>query len=505
MPKKTSKRPGKPNKNRSGGPNRVPSDSDKPKRISERSERPARPGERPSRPGERPARPGERPTRVRQEDRPARPARPGERPARPGQRPTKPGERSARPGDRNAPPGRRPFERNQAAEPDTEVETKKLPPEVKLPPRLVDAWRETLIKFSKLPTGTSPKDENRNALAGRILVSQSSDIAHLWEIFTTERGDLTRNLLSTKRLAAAYLGGFHLANAARVQLLLERTEKRTNIKNALIKHRGHIVWNDFGCGTGAVAQTIANKLISWRKEIQADFHLTDTTSTLLDIAEAATKSAAPTFKVLKHKKFIEDTDLETMLRGQDDTLFGYSLGYVWNELKKNKRAQKHLLDLFTGHITQKQDALIVVMEPANQVIARDAMMLRNNLVALGYVPIYPCPTANACPMLDRTRDWCFSEGTWLSPPLMQTIEKNLGIDRSRFSTAAYMFASPKLAGQIMPAGKMSPITVGRPQKISEKGLQIRGIELLICDGKTLSKKPGSAGRNFHMRGMPPIG
>lgn len=499
MPKKTSKRPGKPNKNRNGAQDRSPANSERPNRDNDRPARPAKPGPRPA----RPAKPGTRPSRpARPGERSARPDRLGDRPTRPG----RPGERNNQAADRNAVPGRRPFGKDQAAGPaETEVESKKLPAEVKLPPRLVDAWRETLIKFSKLPNGMNAKDENRNAMAGRILVSQSSDIAHLWEIFTTERGDLTRNLLSTKRLAAAYLGGFHLANAARVQLLLDRTEKRTNIKNAMIKHRGHIVWNDFGCGTGAVAQTIANKLISWRKEIQADFHLTDTTSTLLDIAETATKSAAPTFKVLKHKKFIEDTDLTTMLRGAEDTLFGYSLGYVWNELKKNKRAQKHLLDLFTGHIKQKQDALIVIMEPANQVIARDAMTLRNNLVAMGYVPVYPCPTANACPMLERTRDWCFSEGTWMSPPLMQTIEKNLGIDRSRFSTAAYMFASPKLAGQIMPAGKMSPITVGRPQKISDKGVQIRGIELLICDGKTLSKKPGSAGRNFHMRGMPPIG
>jgi len=396
----------------------------------------------------------------------------------------------------------RPYDANKLKpkSPD-DTERGHIPAEIKLSTALVNAWRETLIKVSKLPPGTNPKDENRNALAGRILATQSSDISHLWETFTTERGELIKNLLSTKRMAAAYLGGFHLANAARVQMLLDRSEKRSNLKNVIIKHGGHLVWNDFGCGTGAIAQTIAAKIISWKPDIAADFHLTDTTSTLLDIAELATKSSAPSFKVLKHKKAIEATSIETMIKGKDHTLFGYSLGYVWNELKKNNRAQSHLLELFTQHITQKHDVLIVILEPANQIIARDAMSLRNELVTLGYHPVYPCPSSKKCPMLERSRDWCFSEGSWTSPLLMQNIEKNLGIDRSRFSTSAYLFASPTLSGKILPPGKNPPVVVGRPQKISEKGLPIRGFEMLLCDGDKLSKKPGSTGKNFLMRGQ----
>jgi hypothetical protein len=393
----------------------------------------------------------------------------------------------------------RPYDANKLKS-KTDDERVQLPSEIKLPTPLVNAWRETLIKISKLPPGTNPKDENRNALAGRILATQSSDISHLWETFTTERGELIKNLLSTKRMAAAYLGGFHLANAARVQMLLDRAEKRSNLKNVVTKHAGHLVWNDFGCGTGAIAQTIAAKMVSWKPDMAADFHLTDTTSTLLDIAELATRSSAPNFKVLKHKKAIELSSIESMMKGKDHTLFGYSLGYVWNELKKNKKAQSHLLELFGQHIANKHEVLIIILEPANQIIARDAMTLRNDLVAQGYSPIYPCPSSKSCPMLERSRDWCFSEGSWTSPLLMQNIEKNLGIDRSRFSTAAYLFASPELSGKILPTGKISPVVVGRPQKISDKGLPIRGFEMLLCDGDKLFKKPGSTGKNFLMRG-----
>jgi hypothetical protein len=483
-----------------------------PNQPGKRPDKPA--GKRPGKPagnraGYRPGKPAGNRTGKPAGNRPGKPA--GDRTGKPaGNRPGSRPERDHAKGPRHAMTrtGRPEHERKREDSTEPKAEPQRLPPEIKLPNALVEAWRETLIKISKLPPGTNPRDENRNALAGRILASQSKDIAELWATFTTERGGLSKNLLAKKNTAAAYLGGFHLANAARLQMMLDRAERHTNLKRAIVSGIEKVIWNDFGCGTGALAQTVACKLKSWKRDLKADIHLTDTTATLLDIAEKSARAIAPDaadFKVLKHKKAIEETVIEPLLRQTDTrTLHGYSLGYVWNELKRNPRARKLLTDLFRLHVEKGQHALIAILEPANQIIARDAMELRDALVAAGYVPIYPCPGAGPCPMLKRSRDWCYSEGTWTSPPLMQTVEKQLGIDRTKFSTAAYLFASPELAGQILPTGKRPPVVVGRPQKVSAKGLPVRGFELLICNGDSLSKKPGHEGKSFLLRGQHPI-
>jgi hypothetical protein len=139
--------------------------------------------------------------------------------------------------------------------------------------------------------------------------------------------------------------------------------------------------------------------------------------------------------------------------------------------------------------------ILLILEPASQTFASAAMDLRDELTTLGYQPLYPCPSAAACPMRPLSRDWCYSEGLWQQPKIMQTLDKSIGINRQYLSGALLAFASPSVATALRPAAAPAVI-VGRPERA---GLRLAAgkrstapsaptaFDYLLCTGEALRK------------------
>jgi hypothetical protein len=343
-----------------------------------------------------------------------------------------------------------------------------------LPKPLVESWEANVLSLARLPRGTS-RDTHPGTRLAAVIRQEKRVILDLWEIFTQERGELSKRLLSGKREVVAYLTGFHLANAARAQLLLDRLTSRAPAIGAALAGggggSGAIRVHDLGCGTGAFALTLAQQLTgAWRIAPQRlEVHLTDLSGGLLDAAKGGfvalgLDGLAPP---RTHKVGLERLPLDKLAHGDDRTLTSiYSLGYVWNETERNGAARARLRSLFTAHAERGDRALLLVLEPASQHIARAAQTLRDELAGAGWIPLYPCPAATPCPMLERTRDWCFSEGTWRQPQTAIALDRSLGLDRARLVTACYAFATPALAADAAFDAKAlaGGVVVGRPER-----------------------------------------
>lgn len=375
------------------------------------------------------------------------------------------------------------------------------PKGIELPEAIVSHWQETVLALSRLPRGTA-RDQTPQARLNLIMRQEAPAVADLWATFTQDRDELSRHLLSGRRRTVAYLLGFHLANAARMQALLERADTRHGLNAWLRSHNGRLRLHDLGCGTGALAQTIAT--FAGRAGIASehlDVNLIDLNAGLLSAAQDILQHMP--WSVRAHKTPLEKIPLDRFIHNDASTASIYSLGYVWNETERNPAARARLRRLFAGAVERKEKALLAILEPASQLQCRSAMELRDTLVADGWVPLYPCPMATACPMLERARDWCYSEAIWRQPQAMAWLDQRLQLDRARFSSTMMLFATPTVMPRLKPPVSRA-VVVGRPEQVSAKSKmsnpKAKAFDYLLCLGKELKKNPATPGKNFLLRG-----
>ena len=144
----------------------------------------------------------------------------------------------------------------------------------------------------------------------------------------------------------------------------------------------------------------------------------------------------------------------------NDGLLIISMGYVWNEIQKNPKARAKALKWIESHMHLPM--VFHIHEPANQLIARDAMEMRNFLCEIGFNPIYPCISNAPCPLLERSKDWCYTEGKFQSPQWMRKLDKYIGIDRQDIKTTAFMFVTKPVHDLIHQKKAALGMVVGRP-------------------------------------------
>ncbi len=385
---------------------------------------------------------------------------------------------------------------------------------INLPGRMLTAWRDAVLEFAKLPRGTKREGQTPEAMLGQVLRQETGTIIDLWEAFTKERGEVSRGMLGSQQLTVAYLLGFHLVNAARSRLLIKRLQDRTDLAGYLKKgaKNASVTWYDLGCGTGAVAHAVTDFLLGAGLAPSAlNIHLYDTSSSLLAAASRVLAEAGCGAAVKPHRVGLERLDSAMIPLAKGHEIHGISLGYVWNELARNPQARSRIMRLMSEQA--QGNTLLLLLEPASQPFARAAMELRDQLVDFGYQPLYPCISNTPCPMLNLNRDWCYSEGTWQQPKIMQTLDKSIGISRSYLSGTLMAFASKSLYKQLH-LTKPEAVVVGRPERsnLAVAGSKAAGgkrretsptkpkFDYLLCQGDKLGKEAPNKNQAILPRG-----
>ncbi len=376
-----------------------------------------------------------------------------------------------------------------------------------LPGPMVGAWRKTALHFAKKSGSQrnpipkkAPDAESATSLKGptdprhqvqALIKKNIKTIGQIWEVFNQDRQDLSKFLLTTEQASHAYLLGFHLPNAARAMAVLERCLARyPSLPNALVGPTNQIIWSDFACGTGAMAQAITywlGSLAPTHSAVNMQVNLVDVGTHLLNTAKYLLETQSPHALIKTHKFSLETLRLPgrdtTPERSKYKEIYGVSLGYIWNELAKNPKAKAKMGQLLQSYVSQQRRALVVLLEPATEAMARTIMLWRDQLCEWGYVALYPCPQIKLCPMNLRPKDWCYSEIEWQQPPEAKQLDQLLGSGRHRLATAAYVFASPLLFQDLEPPQKLDQVVVGRPHVVSKPKSDQKGpppFQYLVC-------------------------
>ena len=252
-------------------------------------------------------------------------------------------------------------------------------------------------QLGRTAKGFDRKGKRADTLFKAIFNANRDTVSELWEIYTQRRDELSRKLVTNKQTVVAYLLGFHMPNMARAQMLYERSNARHQWKKKLNGQKVRVY--DIGCGTAAMSLAL---------DIDAEYFLIDGSGPLLDAAALLAESCG--LKTRTSRKVIEDLDGKHFTTAdKDSTVHIYLLGYVWNELARNAPAKRKLLNILTKHLERNEKCFIFIAEPALEFMSRPAMELRDVLASAGFEAMYPCPHSEACPMLERPKDWCYSE------------------------------------------------------------------------------------------------
>jgi hypothetical protein len=378
----------------------------------------------------------------------------------------------------------------------------------KLRKSLYEAWRNALLNRARIRNTEAQQNPESKLLT--LMRQEYSSIEKLWQIFNLERDDIGRYLAEPKKQAISYLLGFHLPNVVRTQAMLKRSHLFDRL--ALTKDKAKsIIVHDLGCGTGALSSAFIDILEEKRVPVQRlTICLADSRGAFLDTAKGLLEPQLKNFEtqntmvsiksfkgtLSEYSRLLESKNRHTDTEEDGENVINVVLlGYIWNEISHKDREQQGLMSILERF--SKQQSIAVYLEPANQKLSRSAMEFRQEMIQRNWSVKYPCPQSHDCPMLERSRDWCYSEFIWQPPTIIKKLDQRLGIDRSKLSASAYIFSSETDSVSSHVEGTYD-VVVGRPlkasggpSKSSKTPSRNQKMDYLLCDGEELKKRPSS--------------
>lgn len=332
---------------------------------------------------------------------------------------------------------------------------------------VVSAWRQTVWQFARLRAHAALEPIKKGGPVDGVIRREAPQIKALWSLFTTDRDDIHRYLLDPKKQAMAYLLGFHLPNLVRMQITLARLQSRYDWQS-MIQDRPATSTSrfiDLGCGSGALSMGFLNFLNRRFQKVPGhiEINLFDQHGAFLDMARWGIEHLFPAVPIKAQKGKIEEKFgfIADAITSHPKDLFILGMGYVWNELAE--RARSKLLNLLQNPKLLDGEGLLIVLEPANEKLARTTLEFRDQLVEMGYQALYPCLHSAPCPMLNHPKDWCFSEASWDRPKELKLVDDILESNRTKVNGVFQVFATPGLAVKLKQRYQVPAATiVGRP-------------------------------------------
>ncbi len=351
---------------------------------------------------------------------------------------------------------------------------------------LFQNWFNLLKSYEK--SIKSPKD------LLRLLRPIKHDIVDLWEKYNTDRRNLGKRRFDSHHEAFLYYLFFHPIKALRFLFVAKRIEERIpNFFKRITEAYPKIFVEDFGCGTGAISESLVS--IFKRQKLTNTFiwHLSDQNNGFLDMAKKSLgRLVTPNFIMRSHQGKMNELLSKSKINKDENILTIDLWGYVLNELMMDPRQIGH----FKKRLTDKKNTpyLIFILEPARETEARNLLTLRDDIVSLGYTPIYPCPNFknSPCPLNAMGKDWCYSEFEDTRDRLFIAMEDMVGIKRAKITSTSFVFASKSFIEKMqIPVSTDTKVIVGYPTSKDQKSF-----EELLCIGDEIIRKEGKALRRY---------
>jgi len=193
---------------------------------------------------------------------------------------------------------------------------------------------------------------------------------------------------------------------------------------------------DMGAGPGSVSLALAESGAS-------DFTLLDTSSNALDLARRALEGFARDKGQGVSVSTVKG-DLEScpaVLSGAFDLV---AFGHCLNEIGRGEdRVGRRLGIVRSSARFLAPGGVVLVMEPATLAASRDALALRDALVAEGWRVRAPCTWSGSCPALaSGAKHTCHDEAGWEVPPGVRRLAEAAGLDRDLIKMTWFIATPP---------------------------------------------------------------
>ena len=317
--------------------------------------------------------------------------------------------------------------------------------------KYLQAWSLAIFNqknLATLPTAERVKEQQRLA----------SSVKKLWKLFNAGRKNLSKHYLEEPEALRAYAASFLIPNVQRVFSIAHSPELASHIEE-LAESTPTLRVIDFGAGplaasTGIVAALCRNNRVNF--EI---------------VAVERSLPAYQLGKELLTSAFSNPARLSTAMAPSilkvEGTAHIIVAANVFNEIPVAHREKT-----LRGILEKLDDnGIVIILEPGQDVHARDLSTLRNSLLKNPPFPfriLAPCLHRNKCPLSadsERT-DWCWFQNTWTPPMLLAELDKYSGLRHEELNYSYLVIQKTKLHAQTNAYARIvsDAIHVGGAQK-----------------------------------------
>ncbi len=296
--------------------------------------------------------------------------------------------------------------------------------------------------------------------------------ADLSESFTKGRNKMPKNYFNKKEFRSAYLLYFMLTNYVKTMKCLD--EAFTNCPPA--KNEMNIL--DLGCGPAT--SSIASSYF-----FSANFPNVSLSIVGIDQNKEILNDAENLFRLFGKKNHEFKTYISDVKRGRFTNLLRQKnmrfdiiiAANILNEIGDVNDQSFLISSLSKDHLNDK--GVIIIIDPAPRVTARQLMELRNLIIAeIPHLKVFhPCTHQSFCPMLLKNRrDWCHFYLEWNCPESIRNVDRLVGIKHDYLKMAYLIFKKTVFSDD----SKLWRV-VSSPLKSKGK------VEIIICGEDKLRK------------------
>jgi len=199
---------------------------------------------------------------------------------------------------------------------------------------------------------------------------------------------------------------------------------------------------DLGAGPGSMSLTLAERG-------GRSFTLVDASAKALELARGSLESlvkgataADATGKPFSISTTLADLESpEAIPEGQFDlAVFGHCLNEIGTG---GDRIERRLAVVQRTATALAPDGAVLVIDPATLAASRDALALRDRLVAAGWRVRAPCTWCGPCPALSAgANHTCHDESAWDVPAGVRRLAESAGLDRNLIKMTWYLIEPP---------------------------------------------------------------
>ncbi len=284
--------------------------------------------------------------------------------------------------------------------------------------KYLQAWSLRLFHgkdFATLPDAARVAEQQRLA----------ASVKKLWKSFNANRKNLEKHYLEDPEVLRAYAGSFLIPNVQRIFAIATSPEVSAALAYFATLDRPLRIM-DFGAGPLAASTGIVAALCH-ENRLQFEISAIERSVPAFQLGKELLTAAFANPERLK----VSSATSVQKVTGMADVILAAN---VFNELPVAHREKT-----LRGLLEKLDDnGVAIILEPGQDVHARDLSSLRNSLVKnppFRFDILAPCLHKKKCPLSAESErsDWCWFQNTWKPPMLLAELDRYSGLRHSELN------------------------------------------------------------------------